>query len=53
MEDDGNLSSGPFVSRQQCLSKDTRDANGLTASSPTFPTGAWILEFGLILSRKR
>jgi hypothetical protein len=24
-----------------------------SCSNPTFPTGAWILEFGLILSRKR
>jgi hypothetical protein len=32
MEDDGNLSSGPFSSRQECLSIDTQDASGLIPS---------------------
>jgi hypothetical protein len=35
MEDDGNLSSGPFSDCQQCLSKDTRERNGLTPSRST------------------
>jgi hypothetical protein len=37
MEDDGNLSSGPFSDCQQCLSKDTREKNGLTPSRSTPP----------------
>jgi hypothetical protein len=32
MEDDGNLSSGPFSSRQECLSIDTQEASGLIPS---------------------
>ena len=32
MEDDGNLSSGPFSSRQECLSIDAQGANGLIPS---------------------
>jgi hypothetical protein len=35
MEEDGKLSSGPFVSRQQCLNKDAQYANGLTTSRST------------------
>ena len=31
MEDDGKLSSGPFSSRHECLSRDTPETNG---SSP-------------------
>jgi hypothetical protein len=32
MEADGNLSSGPFSSRQECLSRDTPEASGLIPS---------------------
>jgi hypothetical protein len=32
MEVDGNLSSGPFSSRQECHSRDTHEAGGLIPS---------------------
>jgi hypothetical protein len=33
MEDDGKLSSGPFSSRHECLSRDTQAMNGSTPSN--------------------
>jgi hypothetical protein len=32
MEDDGNLSSGPFSSRQECLSRNVQETGGLFPS---------------------
>jgi len=32
MEDDGKLSSGPFSSRHECLSRDIQEMNGLIPS---------------------
>jgi hypothetical protein len=33
MEDNGKLSSGPFSSRHECLSRDTQPMNGSTPSN--------------------
>jgi hypothetical protein len=33
MDDDGNLSSGPFPSHEECLSRITQPANGSTPSN--------------------
>jgi hypothetical protein len=33
MEDNGKLSSGPFSSRDECLSRDTQAMNGSTPSN--------------------
>jgi hypothetical protein len=32
IEDDGNLSSGPFFSHEECLSRGTQPTNGSTSS---------------------
>jgi hypothetical protein len=33
IEDDGNLSSGPFSSREECIRRITQPTNGAVASS--------------------
>ena len=37
IEDDGNISSGPFASRQECVKRITQPTNGAMASVATKP----------------
>ena len=38
IEDDGNLSSGPFSSREECLSRGTQPTNETTSWELRYPT---------------